>query len=71
MLRTKEQYHERLFSMRRNIYIGGERVGRDDHRLQPIINVLDVTFDLAQDSEWKGLATAVSSITEECESDAS
>jgi aromatic ring hydroxylase len=65
MLRTKEQYHERLFSMRHNIYIGGQRVCRDDRRLRPGINVLDVTFDLAQDPEWKGIATAVSSITGE------
>lgn len=65
MLRTKEEYHERLFSMRNNIYVGGQRVGRDDPRLRPGINVLDVTFDLAQDPRWKGLATAISSITGE------
>jgi len=63
MLRTSAKYHDDLFSMRPNIYIGGERVGRDDHRLRPGINVLDVTFDLAQDPEWKGLVTAVSTIT--------
>ena len=65
MLRTKEQYHEDMFAMKPNIFIGGERVGRDDHRLRPGINVLDVTFDLAQDPEWKGLATAISPITGE------
>lgn len=65
MLRTKEQYHEKLFSMRPNIYIGGEPVGRDDPRLRPGINVLDITFDLAQDPDWKGLATAVSTVTGE------
>jgi len=65
MLRTKEEYHERLFSMRNNIYVGGQRVGRDDPRLRPGINVLDVTFDLAQDPRWKGLATAISLITGE------
>ena len=65
MLRTKEQYHERLFSMKNNIYIGGDRVNRNDHRLQPGLNVLDVTFDVAQNPEWKGLATAVSSLTGE------
>lgn len=65
MLRTKEQYHDYLFSMKHNIYIGGQQVGRDDHRLRPGLNVLDVTFDLAQNPEWKGLATATSSITGE------
>lgn len=63
MLCTKEQYRERLYGMRHNIYIDGEKVGRDDHRIEPGLNVLDVTYDLAQDPEWKGVATAVSSIT--------
>ena len=63
MLRTKEQYHEDLFRMKPNLYIGGEKVGRDDHRLRPGLNVLDVTFDIAQDPKWKGLATAKSWIT--------
>lgn len=65
MLRTKDQYHEALFRMKPNIYVGGEKVGRDDPRLRPGLNVLDVTFDLAQNPEWKGLATATSSITGE------
>lgn len=65
MLRTKEQYHKDLFAMRPNIYIGGEKVGRDDPRIRPGINVLDITFDLARDPEWKGVATAVSTVTGE------
>jgi len=63
MLRTKEQYREKLFKMKPNLYIGGKKVGRDDPRIQPGINVLDLTFDVAQDPQWKGLATAQSSIT--------
>jgi len=63
MLRTSEKYHEDLFRMKPNIYIGGERVGRDDHRLRPGINVLDITFDLAQNPAWKGIATAISPVT--------
>ena len=65
MLRTKDQYHEDLFKMKANVFIGGENVGRDDHRLRPGINVLDVTFDLAQEPKWKGLITTTSSITGE------
>ena len=65
MLRTKEQYHDDLFAMRSNIYIGGECVGRDDPRLRPGISVLDITFDLARDPEWKGVATAISPVTGE------
>ena len=62
MLRTKEQYRQRLFGMKPNVCIGGRMVRRDDHRLIPGINVLDMTFDLAQNPKWKGLATATSSI---------
>ncbi|MGC9323502.1 MAG: 4-hydroxyphenylacetate 3-hydroxylase N-terminal domain-containing protein [Desulfomonilia bacterium] len=58
MIRTKERYHEDIFSMKPNIYIRGEKVGRDDPRLEPGINVIDVTFDLAREPSWKGLATA-------------
>ena len=35
MPRTKEEYHDHLFNMRHDICIGGEKVGRDDHRLRP------------------------------------
>ncbi|HUH67153.1 MAG TPA: 4-hydroxyphenylacetate 3-hydroxylase N-terminal domain-containing protein [Syntrophales bacterium] len=63
MLRTKEKYHADLFKMKPNVYVGGKKVGRDDHRLRPGINVLDVTFDIALDPKWKGLATAISSLT--------
>ena len=65
MLRTKEQYHESLFKMRPNIYIGGEKVNRDDHRLRPGMRVYDIVFDLAQDPEWKHLARARSPLTGE------
>lgn len=62
MIKTKEHYRERLYAMRPNIYIGGEKVGRDDHRLSPGMNVCGLSFDLAQNPKWKGLATAVSPI---------
>jgi hypothetical protein len=50
----KEQYRERLYQFRPNIYIGGDKVGRDDHRLAPGINVLDMTYELAHNPKWKG-----------------
>ena len=65
MLRTKEQYHNDLFRMKKNIYIDGKAVGRDDGRLRPGVNVLDITFDVAQNPEWDGLATVESSLTGE------
>lgn len=65
MLRTKEQYRERLFNMKPNVCIGGKMVKRDDPRLIPGVNVLELTYELAQDPKWKGLATATSSVTGE------
>lgn len=65
MLRTKYQYHENLAAMRPNIYIGGEKVGRDDPRMRSGVRVYDLVFDLAQNPEWKGLATAHSPLIDE------
>jgi len=65
MLRTREEYETRLFKMRPNLYIGGQKVGRDDHRIRPGINTLGVTFELAQDPAYKDVFTASSSITGE------
>jgi len=65
MLRTAEQYREDLIQMKPNIYVGGQKVGRGDHRLQPGINVMSVTFDLAQDPSWSEVITTASSLTGE------
>ena len=65
MIRTKEDYRDKLFHMRPNIYIGGEAVDRKDSRLRPGIRVMDITFDLAQKEEFKGLFTATSTVTGE------
>ena len=65
MLRTNEQYRGKLFEMKPNVCIGGKMVSRDDHRLIPGVNVLGLTYDLAQDPKWKGLATAESTVTGE------
>ena len=46
-MRTKEQYREKIFSMKPNVCIGGKMVRRDDPRLIPGINVLELTYELA------------------------
>ena len=63
MLKTRNQYIEKLLGMRKNVYVGGEAVGRDDPRLRPGINTMATTYDLAQDAKYAGLATATSTIT--------
>jgi aromatic ring hydroxylase len=62
-MRTPEEYYSDLKKMRKNIYIGGERVGRDDSRLMPGTNVMKTTFDLAQEPDWQDVITAKSSLT--------
>ena len=62
-MRSSAEYRAGLEKMKPNLYIGGEKVGRDDPRIRPGINVMSVTFDLAQDSNWDGLITATSSLT--------
>jgi aromatic ring hydroxylase len=62
-VRSSAQYITELLSMKPNLYIGGQTVGRDDPRIKPGINVIAVTFDLAQDPNWEGLLTTTSSLT--------
>lgn len=62
-MRTSAEYISDLMKLKPNLYIGGQRVGRDDLRIKPGINVMSVTFDLAQDPKWEGLLTATSSLT--------
>lgn len=60
---TANQYRDRLFSMKHNVYIDGETVGRDDPRLRPSVNVTSLTYDLAADPQYKGIMTATSHLT--------
>ena len=64
-MRTKEQWLEGIYKMQRNLYIGGEKIGRDDERLTPTPNVMGATFDLALDPEQEDLMTATSHLTGE------
>jgi len=61
-MRTPEEYYSDLKKMGKNVYIGGERVGRDDARLMPGVNVMKTTFELAQESDWQAVITAQSSL---------
>jgi aromatic ring hydroxylase len=64
-MRTAQEYREKLFKMRKNIYIDGELVGRDDPRMVPGTNVINQTYDLAQDPQYDGIMTATSHLTGE------
>ena len=62
-MRTSTQYISDLKQLKPNLYIGGERTGRDDERILPGIRVMSTTFDLAQDTKWDGVLTATSHLT--------
>ncbi|MFC1936929.1 4-hydroxyphenylacetate 3-hydroxylase family protein [Chloroflexota bacterium] len=62
-MRTSQEYRERLYAMKPNIYVGGNKVGRDHSLIVPGINVMSVTFDKAQEPEWEELLTVTSHLT--------
>ena len=59
-MRTKDEYHEKLFAMKPNIYMGGEVLSREGI---PGIDIMDLTFDFADDPASEGLITATSHLT--------
>ncbi|UCH04730.1 MAG: aromatic ring hydroxylase, partial [Candidatus Thorarchaeota archaeon] len=60
---TGERYREKLLKMEPNIFIGGEKVGRDDSRLQGVIGTISQTFDRLEEPEFKELLAAQSHIS--------
>ncbi|SHF30599.1 4-hydroxybutyryl-CoA dehydratase / vinylacetyl-CoA-Delta-isomerase [Desulfofundulus australicus DSM 11792] len=62
-MRTAEQYRAKLRSMRKNVYIDGKLVERDDPQLIPGQNVVAETFNFAADPKYADLMTARSHIT--------
>ncbi len=58
-------YIDRLRKMRRNVYINGKVVERDDPQLLPSIRALSKTFDLTDNEEFKDLITTTSHLTGE------
>ena len=64
-MRTSQEYREKLFKMRNNVYMDGELVGRDDPRIAPGINVVSQTYDMAEDPQYDGIMTATSHLSGE------
>ena len=62
---SSAEYRERIFRMRSNVYMEGELVGRDDPRLAGGINVVSLTYDVAQEPEYEGVMTAKSHLSGE------
>ncbi len=49
--------------MKPNVFIGDEKVGRDDPRIRGGINIVRETYDRALDPEFEDLCTATSHLT--------
>lgn len=64
-LKTSDEYVERLKKMKPNLYAYGKQIRRDDPMLEKPINVLRLTFDLAQDPAYKDLMVTQSHLTGE------
>jgi 4-hydroxybutyryl-CoA dehydratase/vinylacetyl-CoA-Delta-isomerase len=67
MLMTGEQYIESLRKLNTRVYMFGEKVDNwvDHPIIRPSINCVKVTYDLAQDPEYRDLMTAKSNLTGE------
>ncbi|MEW5912585.1 MAG: 4-hydroxyphenylacetate 3-hydroxylase N-terminal domain-containing protein [Thermodesulfobacteriota bacterium] len=64
-MQGKQRWLQRLYGMQRNLYLGGDKIGRDDERLAPVQSVVGLTYDLAQDPAYADLMTATSHLTGE------
>ncbi len=64
-IKTFEEYYNRLQRMRKNIFIDGELVGRDDERLRAGIRVIKETYLCSNNPEFEDVCTAVSHLTGE------
>jgi len=64
-MRTFKEYQQKLYAMRKNVYIDGELVGRDDPRLIGGQNIMAISFGAAksENPELSSLASATSHLT--------
>ncbi len=65
---TSSEYRKRLSKMRRNVYMDGQLIDRDDPRLEGAVNIIAKTYDMITDPEFKeyeDVLTATSHLTGE------
>jgi aromatic ring hydroxylase len=64
-MKKAEDYKNRIFSLRKNVYIDGHLVSRDDPRLEPGLNTTCLTYNAPADADptLKNLATTKSHLT--------
>lgn len=62
-MRTYEEYVQDLYKMKPNVYIGEEKVARDDPRLAGGMYIIRETFERAQDPDYEDICTVTSHLT--------
>jgi len=50
---TSSEYKKRLSKMRRNVYMDGQLIDRDDPRMEGAVNIIGKTYDMIEDPEFK------------------
>ena len=64
-IKTFDEYYNRISKMKKNLYIGGEKVGRDDERFHGQRYIMKGTYDRAHDPKFEDICTAKSHLTGE------
>ena len=63
---TSSEYRKRLSKMRRNVYMDGQLIDRDDPRMEGAVNIFAKTYDMVTDpdfKEYEDILTATSHLT--------
>ena len=63
---TSSEYRKRMSGMRRNVYMDGKLIGRDDPRMEGAVNIIAKTYEMVRDpdlKEYRDVLTAKSHIT--------
>ncbi|MBU1741499.1 MAG: aromatic ring hydroxylase, partial [Proteobacteria bacterium] len=62
-MRTTSQWIAGMKKMKRNVYLHGDKVDRDDEMMAGAVNTIGTTFDFAAKPEHADLMTAKSHLT--------
>ena len=63
---TSSEYRKRLSKLRRNVYMDGKLIGRDDPKIEGAVNIIAKTYDMVTDpelKEYEDVLTATSHLT--------
>jgi 4-hydroxyphenylacetate 3-monooxygenase/4-hydroxybutyryl-CoA dehydratase/vinylacetyl-CoA-Delta-isomerase len=63
MRKSSAEYKKHLFSMKNNLWMNGQKISRDDPRLEPGINLMSQTYDLLSHPKIGPLLRAKSHLT--------